>query len=524
MAAASYNSDLTLLVDSGVTSSYSGIQQSGGGAGVNNTETDYYIQDTECSSRNAWSGGWKGMVSGGTALSTLTTGSLNAVYTWVTHHTPGSLGDKATDGGIRIILGSSSSVYNEYYYAGSDTIDYGAPWIAAVVDPDQGTQTTGSVTTANINTYGASANLPTSGPSKGSPFGIDIIRFGRSIEINDGVGAAATFTGIAAQNDNTTNRWGQFQRTPGSSTNFTMQCRIEFGDTTNTTACEFNDSNKNITIADLDFVDSNFIEFDVTQASDVTISSCNFIATSGANTRGRWVSTSSSNVDLDSCSFVNMNTFGFDANTTVTGCTFRGCGQITANGATISTGTRIVNSTAATALLAGSSVTTLSNIDFVSSGTGHALEINGGTSHTLTAITFTNYVTPSINPSSTGNEAIFVNIGSGNVTITSDTDFSYRTAGATVTKNIGQKTLTVSNVVSGSDVVIKSAGTLTKLQDDQDITGTSSTYSYTYSAGTFVDVVVYREGYVPYYVNNYELGPNGGTIQVNQAIDRNYVP
>jgi len=521
MAAASYNSDLTLLVDSGVTSSFSGIQQTGGGAGVNDPETDYYIQDTECCSRNAWAGSWKGMIASGTALSTLTTGSLNAVYTWITHHTPGSLGDKATDGGIRIVLGSDASTYNEYYYAGNDTIDYGAPWICAVIDPDQGTQTTGTVTTANIDFYGGAANLPSGGPTKGAPLGIDIIRFGRSIEINDGVGAAATFTGLAAQNDATTNRWGQFQRTPGSTTNFTMQCRIEFGDTTNTTACEFSDANKNITIADLEFVDSNFIEFDVTQASDVTISSCNFIATSGANTRGRWVSTSSSNVDLDSCSFVNMDTFGFDANTTVTGCSFRGCGQITANGATISTGTRIVNSTAATALLAGSSVTTLSNIDFVSSGTGHGLEITGGTSHTLTAITFSNYASSN---GSTGNEAIFVNIGSGNVTITSDTDFSYRTAGATVTKNIGQKTLTVSNVVSGSDVVIKSSGTLTKLQDDQDIAGTSSSYSYTYSAGTFVDVIVYREGYIPYYVNGFELGPNGGTIQVSQSVDRNYVP
>jgi hypothetical protein len=117
-----------------------------------------------------------------------------------------------------------------------------------------------------------------------------------------------------------------------------------------------------------------------------------------------------------------------------------------------------------------------------------------------------------------------VNIGSGTVTITSDTDFSYRTAGATVVKNIGQKTLTISNVIAGSDIVIKSAGTTTKLQDDQDIAGTSTTYSYTFSAGTFVDIAVYAEGYVPFYVNNFELGPDGGAIQVSQSTDRNYVP
>ena len=108
--------------------------------------------------------------------------------------------------------------------------------------------------------------------------------------------------------------------------------------------------------------------------------------------------------------------------------------------------------------------------------------------------------------------------------ITADSALTYRTAGATVNITVGQKTLTISGVKSGSDVVIKSSGTTTKLQDDQDIVGTSVTYSYTYSAGTFVDVAVYGEGYVPYYVNGFELGPDGGSIQVSQQPDRNYVP
>ena len=165
---------------------------------------------------------------------------------------------------------------------------------------------------------------------------------------------------------------------------------------------------------------------------------------------------------------------------------------------------------------AGSSVTTLSNTQFISSGTGHGLEITGGTSHTLSGITFTGY--------GGGQGTSFVNIGSGTVNITSDSALTYRTAGATVNVTVGQKTLTISNVIAGSDIVIKSAGTTTKLQDDQDIAGTSTTYSYTYSAGTFVDIAVYAEGYVPFYVNNFELGPDGGSIQVSQSVDRNYVP
>jgi len=132
-----------------------------------------------------------------------------------------------------------------------------------------------------------------------------------------------------------------------------------------------------------------------------------------------------------------------------------------------------------------------------------------------------------VTPTNNGDEAIFVNVGSGSLTITvadGAATPSIRSAGATVTVQVGLKTLTISNVISGSDVVIKTAGTLTKLQDDQDIAGTSTTYTYTYSAGTFVDVAVYAEGYVPYYVNGFGLGPDGGTIQVAQVADRNYVP
>ena len=101
---------------------------------------------------------------------------------------------------------------------------------------------------------------------------------------------------------------------------------------------------------------------------------------------------------------------------------------------------------------------------------------------------------------------------------------SIRSAGATVNVVAGQATLTISNVIINSDVVIYTEGTITKLQDDQDITGTTSTYTYTFSAGTFVDIKVYRDGYVPFYVYGFELGAANATLPVAQQVDRNYVP
>lgn len=428
MAAASYNTDLTdLVADSATTSNWAAL---GGGASGLNIETDYFIEGTRCVSKNAWAGAEKGMVED-TTVNTLTALSGNGVYMWVTHLTPGSLAAKAS-GGIAIQMGSASNTLNKYNYAGSDTIDYGAPWICAVVDPDEATQTSGTVTTANIDTYGATANLPSGGPTKGAPFGIDEIRYGRSIEINDGVGAAANFTDLAVQNDSINNRWGQFQRTPGSATNFTMQCRLEFGDTTNTVACEFEDSSKNITINNLEHVATDFIEFDVTQGSDVTLSSCGFTATAAANTRGNWVTTSAGTVVITSCSFSNMGTFGLSSGYTITGSTFRGCDLITQNAATI-TGSTIATSTATSALLIDDASKITSNT-FEGDGTttpGHAVDlgtVSGGTSGAPITINWSNSLDngatnqttwegstqgQTLGTQGTANDAITVNVTSG---------------------------------------------------------------------------------------------------------------
>lgn len=470
MATAAYTTDLTdLLTTPDTGESTANWAALGGGASGLNVETDYFIQGANCISKNAWASDEKGMIED-TTLSTLSSGSGNAVYMWVTHLTPGSLATKA-NGGISILLGSSSTVYNEYDYAGSDTIDYGAPWICAVIDPDNATPTTGTVTTANIDCYGAQANLPTGGPTKGAPFGIDATRYGRSIEISggDGVDDDATFTGLAAANDGTSARWGQFQRTPGSTTNFTMQCRVEFGKTSATSsACTFTDANKNITIVDLEYVGSDFIEFDVTQSSTVTISGCNFVASAGANTRGNWVTTNASSVTLDGNNFVNMGTFGFSSAYTVDGCVFRDCDQITQNSATI-TGCTIDGSTASASVVStAATLSSLTGNTFVSDGAGHAVDI--GTVSSNTAVTWDNTLDDTVDTleswtgtagSTTGvsgdaDSALLVNVtGSNTLTITVADGASVPTV-----RNTGTGTVTIlANTVTVSVTTVETDGT-----------------------------------------------------------------
>jgi hypothetical protein len=126
------------------------------------------------------------------------------------------------------------------------------------------------------------------------------------------------------------------------------------------------------------------------------------------------------------------------------GNTFAGCGRVEPNGA-LMVNSAIVNSVATSALLWNTNVDTSGLLDgssFVSSGTGHAIEIGTTAPATLTFtdVSFSGYAASN---GSTGNEAVYINRPSGSVTIYADSTFSYRTAGATVTIIAGSVTTTV---------------------------------------------------------------------------------
>jgi hypothetical protein len=240
----------------------------------------------------------------------------------------------------------------------------------------------------------------------------------------------------------------------------------------------------------------------------------------GTLARGSFAMVANATVNIDSCTFTDMDTFVFQSNATVEATTFRRCNSVTLGGALMA-GCTITRSTAAVALACGASVSSLSNTSFVSAGTGHAIEITSGTSHTLAGLSFTGYAASN---GSTGNESVFVNIASGSVTLNTDSTISYRTAGATVTVVAGQKTLTLTGIVAGSDVVILEAGTDTELANVDANSGSTFAYSYAYAPGTFIDVCVYKAGFVPLAIRNYLLGSESGSLPINQTPDRNYLP
>jgi hypothetical protein len=82
-------------------------------------------------------------------------------------------------------------------------------------------------------------------------------------------------------------------------------------------------------------------------------------------------------------------------------------------------------------------------------------------------------------------------------------------------------TLTLTGVVPGSDIVILDTGTInTRVNVDSNPT---STYSYVYSSTGAVDIKVYKQGYVPFGILNYNLSTTDTSLPIQQIADRNFL-
>lgn len=212
-------------------------------------------------------------------------------------------------------------------------------------------------------------------------------------------------------------------------------------------------------------------------------------------------------------------TVTLQATSDLDGMAFINCPSFTQNGATL-TGMEFTNTKVISASL--DDMALISNSSFESGGTGHAIEVSGSADTiTFTGNTFTGYASSS---GSTGNEAIYVNIASGTVTINisgGGSTPSIKTAGATVVVN-NSVTLTLTGLVTGSDIVVRTANTNTVILSVDANSGTTYDYSYSYVAGTYVNIFVAKAGYVPYTVWDYQLGATDTSLPISQVVDRAY--
>jgi len=480
------------------------------------------------------------------------------IYIWGNFLAPGLL-NSSTAGGFGVFLESntpSASQYKLWYFYGNN--NYTGGWKRFVIDPAlTPSASAGSALNLSAIRY-VGLFAETTSTARFDNLIVDSMDRGFGLTIS-GTSASPLITELLDWES--TNRKGVVTSLNDSATAAELRGRVDLDSSSGYTISDTN--GKLFLDAPVYYNGSSFIRsaqansFGVNITGSTNSQTATFgakVGTSGGRNGTTFVGNSVYNMDIvaGDSTLEQANFYGcsfelfsggiaiYGAASEVMGCTFAQCGLITFENATVSetlfvqtqevgltnstmSDCRFINPGGSIALSASNGVSQLSNCIFTSSGTGHAIELTSGTSHTFNNITFNNYATSN---GSTGNEAVFVNIASGNVTINSDSALSYRTAGATVTVIAGQKTLTVSGVVSGSDIVILSAGTSSVLESNDGATNpvTSFDYSYTYSAGTYVDIAVYKAGYVPYIVRNYLLPANGGSVQTAQVLDRNYTP
>jgi hypothetical protein len=171
-------------------------------------------------------------------------------------------------------------------------------------------------------------------------------------------------------------------------------------------------------------------EFDGQAGDIIHFTNCVFTASSPQYWRFSSDFSASCNHNFSGTTVVNM-TVTLRSTVTLDHTTFIDCPTFTQN-AGVLTNCTFDNTKVTSASPAGAAL--ISNSTFTSGGTGHAIEIGGtAASMTLTGVEFTGYAA---SDGSTGNEAIYVNIASGSMTISitgGGSIPSIRTAGATVT-------------------------------------------------------------------------------------------
>lgn len=341
MAISTYTTALTdIYVGAGSTTNWSAL---GGGAAGLNAETDYFIQGTGMTSKNAFASNKRGMIlddSAGQGDMASTIGTDGAVLIWTTHTTPNSL-DTLVNGGIDLLVGSGDTDTKHFYVGGSDTIEF-LGWIIAAVNPSEPISEANTGTpTAVEDHWGVLFDLPAGGPTKGAPNAIDAIRAGRCdliYELGTTPDPDASFDLAVADKGDVTDRLGLIQERSGS---FFLSGLHQMGDNASDVV-NFTDSDKTLFWNDHWKVTKPFNTVEIQNASStVAMTSISWKAL-GVNSPGTWVTTQNATVALTTCSFIAWGDLGFDTGTTASACTFNQCGEVDANGATMA-GSSIIN-------------------------------------------------------------------------------------------------------------------------------------------------------------------------------------
>jgi len=440
MGAPIYATDLTLIDLADATTNWAESSDSlWDDGGPPSQETDYYLHNggtAACISATASvaKGNHSTLIANYGSGATVPTDG--AVLLWAYFAAPNAL-DSYANGGLKAIVGSGLEDFKYWDVGGNDfgRNPYGG-WENFAVDPAQTQDGTVGSPTSTLQYFGIAHKI-TVAISKGNPFGVDVLRFGRcEARFTDGdlANGYCTFSGFAAANDAVSARWGLIQAIPGG---YLWKGLITIG---YSTAADFRDSGFSVLIDDVRKVSSAFNKIEVRQSGTRLDWTDGKIESLGTVSRGIFTMIDAADVNWLRMTFKGMDTFSFLSSASVLDCIFSGCNAITMAGAGDMDGSRVLAPTVAadTSALIWNLATDpdgyLDNMTFSKGANAHhAIEfgISSPTSITLRGCTFTDF-----NAAHTNNDSTFhVKRTSGTVTIncvSCSGNLTYKSAGATV--------------------------------------------------------------------------------------------
>lgn len=461
MSAPSYTTDLN---DISTCESITNFDESSNAAwddgGAVTQEGDYYIQGDYCISEALKTGR-------GTIIYNYTTGITfntgDVLIAWVYCTGPSAM-NSYENGGIGLLIGSGFGDFYNWDVGGSQYYTYGG-WLCIPVDPTVSYDDQVGSPSGTKQYFGASFNI--SGEiSKGNTIGLDVMRYGRAEAIFSGGDASngyCTFAGFATVNDNNSYRWGLIQEVAGG---YLWQGLMSLGESgSGGSPVDFRDTNKLIFINRQFKVTSSFNRIEINQ-SDSRVDWTNIVfKATGTLSKGQLEVIDDADVNLDSCSFIDMDTFIFLSNSTIDNCNFVRCGQATQGGADFDG--CVFSEGVDNVALVVDTIANVTNCEFISrdpDSAGHyGLEgFSSGGSYNLVGLTFTNFAS---SDGSTGQEAIHVLATSGTVTlnISGGTSPSVHSEGATIVKVVNPVSVTVTCKtsaganISGARVLLEAA-------------------------------------------------------------------
>jgi len=411
-----------------------------------------------------------------------------------------------TDGPNALLIGDGTNRV-AFHMAGSDRrvfnhLDGPTSWQCAVLDGSQAaTMDTAGDTTEIAGTFAslslgaitqAGGSFITESKALGGGYNVavDIIRLGNDgIRLTGGgVATEATASEIAAADRSTANQaaHGVFRELQPVA--FGIQAPLTFGDTAAATDSRFIDSGISLIFEDRNISNDKYY-FDIVGNTSAT----NLFQLSGSTltTSGPYVSVSANTgdintLDLDGVNFTalgNPITFSGLADAgghTIKNCTFDGCGRIQPGNTTFQD--NIVSSTTDTAngglyIETTANTARWQNLDFISGGSGHAIYITATGTYTFTNYTYTSY-----GANATADSVIYNNSG-GAVTINltgGDVPTVNNGTSATTTL-VSSATLTITNIVTESEVHIVDVANNLTVTKNESVNGTVQ--SVTVAAG-----------------------------------------